>query len=216
MVSWWLILPAHLKQWRQETKLRWPVCCLQLPHSQYRSVPVTGLGPPESRYRAPPSDSDRKSCLETKVYDLDSQEDLSVTSLLLNSDTSPSPRWNYTLTEGFDVFTPWSQVLVLVIWRKRVSVSVVTYIKKTTTVLKWTTLHIMLETSPLPCSRPITPPVPMALPNSSSLPLHRAKTQQTQSAALIQSTRTSLIHDPLPPSWSFHFFCKKDPHLNIF
>lgn len=120
MVSWWLILPAHLKQWRQETKLRWPVCCLQLPHSQYRSVPVTGLGPPESRYRAPPSDTDRKSCLEKKVYDLDSQEDLSVTSLLLNSDTSPSPRWNYTLTEVFDVFTPWSQVPVLVIRRKRV------------------------------------------------------------------------------------------------
>lgn len=92
------------------------------------------------------------------------------------------------------------------------SVSVVTYIKETTTVLKWTTLHIMLETSPLPCSRPITP----RLPNSSSLPLHTAKTQQTQSAALIQSTRTSLIHDastkdfdPLPPSWSFHFFCRK-------
>lgn len=52
------------------------------------------------------------------------------------------------------------------------SVSVVTYIKKTTTALKWTTLHIMLETSLLPCSRPITPPVPMTLPNSSSLPLH--------------------------------------------
>lgn len=131
MVSWWLILPAHLKQWRQETKLRWPVCCLQLPHSQYRSVPVTGLGPPESRYRAPPSGTDRKSCLEMKVYDLDSQEDLSVTSLLLS--------WNYTLTESVDIFTPWSQVLVLVIWR---------------------------------CSRPITPPVPMKLPNSSSLPLH--------------------------------------------
>lgn len=65
------------------------------------------------------------------------------------------------------------------------SVSVVTYIKKTTTVLKWTTLHIMLETSLLPYFRPITPPAPMTLPNSSSLPLHTAKPQQSQSAALI-------------------------------
>lgn len=71
MVSWWLILPAHLKQWRQETKLRWPVCCLQLPHSQYRSVPVTGLGPPESRYQAPPSETDRKSCECCNIHQKD-------------------------------------------------------------------------------------------------------------------------------------------------
>lgn len=43
MVLQWLILPAHLKQWRQETKSRWPVkhceeewahCCPWLPQSQ--------------------------------------------------------------------------------------------------------------------------------------------------------------------------------------
>lgn len=156
MVSWWLILPAHLKQWRRETKLRWPVCCLQLPHSQYRSVPVTGLGPTESRYRAPPSDTDRKSCLEMKVYDLDSQF---VIKLKLHT------YWKCWCIHSMES-SPGTRYL------EEKSVSVVTYIKKTTTVLKWTTLHIMLETSLLPCSRPITPPVPMTLPNSSSLPLH--------------------------------------------
>lgn len=99
MVLWCLILPAHLKQWRQETKPQWPVehddGSLLLPPSPVH-VPSTDPIPSAGSWslRSSPSLRLRQEILvglETKVYEEDS---LRLIRPPVPVRTSQSQNWN--------------------------------------------------------------------------------------------------------------------------